>query len=485
MIKNLGKLRQWTGERLGAAKMTLQTEDFQRLESDTERKRVGFEKVYAASEIAHGYLAKKKVSPEDNKTKVYPLQGLGICWASHSIAFQEDSPLGAAMNHLGELESRVAMLQEELANILKDDYMGTLSVGLHEYKEYLALKKKLESRRLDYDAKSSRLQKAKKERPEWEQEMQASKIKYEETEYDLIQKMIYLQDYEDTHLEAIHRLLEAQYMYHSQAAELFGHLRSNWDQTVKTGARHVPRPPLTRLQSSNLRDTKHSGPKRRKALYDFDGDSLEELSFRAGDVITVVEEVDEGWWLGEVENVGPKRRGIFPVNYTEEIISHRTPPTPARPVIREEPQEEPRYGTMDEESPFMDQPATSAHIPVRRPSMPSRSNSSSYQSSPPLSRSSTYVPLDTKPATRTPPPPPAPSSRMSPSISNSTRRAPPPPRMTSSLSNSSRISPQSHPYVLPTQSEETHEPDCQECGCNDFSPDVFKKGKCNNCFHKH
>lgn len=74
--------------------------------------------------------------------------------------------------------------------------MATLEVGLHEYKEYQSLRKKLESRRLDYDAKMGRLQKAKKEKPEWEQEMQASKLKYEETEYDLIQKMVYLQDYE-------------------------------------------------------------------------------------------------------------------------------------------------------------------------------------------------------------------------------------------------------------------------------------------------
>lgn len=100
------------------------------------------------------------------------------------------------MSNLGEIESRIAMLQEELCSIIKDDYMATLEVGLHEYKEYQSLRKKLESRRLDYDAKIGRLQKAKKEKPEWEQEMQASKLKYEETEYDLIQKMVYLQDYE-------------------------------------------------------------------------------------------------------------------------------------------------------------------------------------------------------------------------------------------------------------------------------------------------
>lgn len=48
-------------------------------------------------------------------------------------------------------------------------------------KEYQALQKKLSSRRLDYDAKLAKVQKAKKEKPEWEEEMQAAKTKYEET----------------------------------------------------------------------------------------------------------------------------------------------------------------------------------------------------------------------------------------------------------------------------------------------------------------
>lgn len=251
-------------------------------------------------------------------------------------------------------------------------------------------------------------------------------------------------------------------------------------------------------------------------MYDFDGESLEELSFRAGDVITVVEEVDEGWWLGEVEHIGPKRRGIFPVNYTEEITAHRSPPTPARPVIHEEPHAEeiaqdhyyqqqqqqqiysppPPAPQVQEDSPFSDhQP--SAYTSPPRPVMPSRSSSS--VSTPPMpSRSSTYVPLDTKPtaaaqASRTPPPPPA--SRVSPSVSNSTRRPPPPPVSSSSpqlstSGSSMRLGPQAHaravtPAATTINADVPAQPNCHECGCDDFSPNVFKKGHCNNCFHKH
>lgn len=100
------------------------------------------------------------------------------------------------MINLGQTETRIAALQEALAQEIKTGYMTTLENGLQEYKEYDTLKKKLTSRRLDYDSKLNRLNKAKKEKPELEQEMQAARIKYEDTEHDLIQKMAYIQEFE-------------------------------------------------------------------------------------------------------------------------------------------------------------------------------------------------------------------------------------------------------------------------------------------------
>jgi chromosome segregation ATPase len=79
---------------------------------------------------------------------------------------------------------------------MKYDYLDKLEEGMNQFKEYQSLRKKLESRRLDYDAKLARLQKSKKEKPELEQEMQAAKMKYEEAEYDVIQKLASLQEFE-------------------------------------------------------------------------------------------------------------------------------------------------------------------------------------------------------------------------------------------------------------------------------------------------
>ncbi|KZT05055.1 BAR-domain-containing protein [Laetiporus sulphureus 93-53] len=61
------------------------------------------------------------------------------------------------------------------------------------------------------------------------------------------------------------------------------------------------------------------------ATHDFTGTSTDELSFRAGDQIAVVNEVLDGWWMGELYG----KRGLFPTNYTDFLSS--TPPIPPRP----------------------------------------------------------------------------------------------------------------------------------------------------------
>ena len=39
----------------------------------------------------------------------------------------------------------------------------------------------------------------------------------------------------------------------------------------------------------------------------------DEISFDPGDIITDIEEVDDGWWMGSCHGA----RGLFPANYVE------------------------------------------------------------------------------------------------------------------------------------------------------------------------
>merc|ERR1712241_15618 len=49
------------------------------------------------------------------------------------------------------------------------------------------------------------------------------------------------------------------------------------------------------------------------ALYDYQAMAEDEISFDPNDIISNIEMVDEGWWIGECHG----RFGLFPANYVE------------------------------------------------------------------------------------------------------------------------------------------------------------------------
>ncbi|XP_018326962.1 arfGAP with SH3 domain, ANK repeat and PH domain-containing protein isoform X2 [Agrilus planipennis] len=63
-----------------------------------------------------------------------------------------------------------------------------------------------------------------------------------------------------------------------------------------------------------------AGIKRCRALYDCQADYPDELSFREGEIIRVIEEQtdDENWMRGEIENE-PKRNGMFPISFVHML----------------------------------------------------------------------------------------------------------------------------------------------------------------------
>jgi hypothetical protein len=61
-----------------------------------------------------------------------------------------------------------------------------------------------------------------------------------------------------------------------------------------------------------LKPPSMQGKKVVRALYDFSG-STDELSFKSGNEIIVLNEVLDDWWMGELDG----QRGLFPMSYTE------------------------------------------------------------------------------------------------------------------------------------------------------------------------
>lgn len=248
----------------------------------------------------------------------------------------------------------------------------------------------MESRRLDYDAKVNRLQKSKKEKPEWDEEMRVSQTKYEETLADLEKIMISLNTREEEQLRELVSFLDAQFQYHSKVIEMLTKCKtivldsshkgtpldrpnrkkispvafrpvsaagqgetSNATNPFGAGA-ITPQRSDTQVMSRGVTQTQMqsrqvsafetspppaypssflapvpvatAGPPRAsrklvRANYSFQAENKEEMTLTKGDVVSVVQEVDEGWWLGECNG----RRGLFPSNYVEPLPEGATP----------------------------------------------------------------------------------------------------------------------------------------------------------------
>ena len=210
--------------------------------------------------------------------------------------------------------------------------------------------------------------------------------------------------------------------------------------TAPTLRSSPPHPSLRRIQTDVAvlppRPTNGSPAKRKmmKADYAFEAESDSELTIVPGDRISVIEEVDSGWYVGEIID-GPSEgmQGLFPATYCSVIDDPRrisTKSSPARDSTRSSPVRE---------SPgiFDDVPTTTA---TRKPGYVRNVSSSPA------------VPVLGK---KKPPPPPAPRGSK----------------------------PQFASASGPAASAESA---CRECGCKEFQLNVFKRdNSCNNCFHVH
>eukprot|EP01089_Gocevia_fonbrunei_P012237 TRINITY_DN2832_c0_g1_i1.p1 TRINITY_DN2832_c0_g1~~TRINITY_DN2832_c0_g1_i1.p1 ORF type:complete len:295 (+),score=59.92 TRINITY_DN2832_c0_g1_i1:77-961(+) len=77
--------------------------------------------------------------------------------------------------------------------------------------------------------------------------------------------------------------------------------------------RSVPKPEQN-TRNPNAEKRKTQGVVTAKALYDFEPQHDDELMLREGDMITISEKRDDGWWRGRIGG----REGLFPANYVEE-----------------------------------------------------------------------------------------------------------------------------------------------------------------------
>jgi hypothetical protein len=168
-----------------------------------------------------------------------------------------------------------------------------------------------------------------------------------------------------------------------------------------------------------------------KAIYDYASPHDDDLSFSLGQIITVTEEEDADWYVGEyVDDNGTKQEGLFPRNFVERFepqppprpnrasrhqpleqppAADSAPPTPVIPQSEPEPEPEPQHEPqpVQREEPAAPKPQPP---PLQVPPPASQPEPSSVQSpaSPRSTKSSVKSPEDTQsPAAAAPAPAPA------------------------------------------------------------------------------
>ncbi|XP_013923997.1 PREDICTED: SH3 domain-containing protein 19 isoform X1 [Thamnophis sirtalis] len=92
-------------------------------------------------------------------------------------------------------------------------------------------------------------------------------------------------------------------------------LDSEWYRGRLNGKEGIFPAVFVHLCSGGMQSSESQGGKKpkAKALYDFQAENIDELSFKVGDIITSVESVDEEWMSGELQD----KFGIFPKNFVQ------------------------------------------------------------------------------------------------------------------------------------------------------------------------
>ena len=105
-----------------------------------------------------------------------------------------------------------------------------------------------------------------------------------------------------------------------------------------------------------------------RAVYDYSSPHDDDLNFSAGQIITVTDEEDSEWYVGEYKpDDGATKNGLFPRNFVERF-EPQAPPRPQRSRPKPEPQPEP--DSIPESVPTVSQHHEPEHAPYNAPPKP-------------------------------------------------------------------------------------------------------------------
>ncbi|QPG94150.1 hypothetical protein C2857_004989 [Epichloe festucae Fl1] len=274
-IKKIDRAVQWAGEKMGSEAKTSHSEEFQNLEAEINRRQEGMENLQKATNVYSKWISRRCDTFED-KSRSPPSALLGRTMAAHGNDFEPESEFGHSLAAIGRANERIANLHSNFAEDVNANWLHHVDRNVAMMKDYQTARKKLESRRLAYDASVAKMQKAKRDDFRVEEEMRVSKTKFDDSSEDVMRRMQDILDSEGDSVAALNAFLEAQLNYHERAAEELRRVC----QSLGEGGRSEP-PSVDELRVSRARsNTSRSWQESRQARSERASPTAEELPLR-------------------------------------------------------------------------------------------------------------------------------------------------------------------------------------------------------------
>ncbi|XP_066513069.1 endophilin-A2-like [Hoplias malabaricus] len=352
--KQFYKASQMVSEKVGGAEGTKLDEDFKDLErkADVTSKAIVDVLARTSEYLQPNPASRAKLSMLNTMSKIrgqvkstgYPqAEGLlGECMVRYGRDMGEDTNFGGALLEMGESMKRLAEVKDSLDIDVKQNFIDPFQTIVDkDLKDIQQQLKKLEGRRLDYDYKKKRQGKIPDE------ELRMSLEKFHESKEAAEISMHNLLETDVEQVSQLTALVESQLQYHRQAVQVLEELTERMKDRLDNAQaqprrKRMPKPlpsfdsesdpndgysPTNSPPSYSAAPSLPNRPSLRqkrtstdqpccKALYDFEPENDGELGFNEGDIITLINQIDENWYEGMIRG----QQGYFPCNYVEILV---------------------------------------------------------------------------------------------------------------------------------------------------------------------
>ncbi|PGH23423.1 hypothetical protein AJ80_02533 [Polytolypa hystricis UAMH7299] len=249
--KKFDRFKQWAGERMGGEAKTNVSDDFKAMEAEMNLRHEGMDKLQRSMTVYVKAMSKRNEGEDREKT--LPVGHLGSSMVHHGDDFDPSSEFGQCLTAFGRTQERVARIQESYVASSTSSWLESLDRSLAQMKEYQVSRKKLESRRLAFDASLAKMQKAKKEDFRAEEELRSQKAKYEESSEDVYRRMQDIRESEADSVADLRAFLDAELNYYDRCREVLLQLKDEWP-----GSQQHPQAGPSRRSGRPRSNTAHS-----------------------------------------------------------------------------------------------------------------------------------------------------------------------------------------------------------------------------------